>query len=89
MRRQALAKEIQKLLQGKTGGTGLKRDALFEQIRSQSQVVSSTCILFMFHVSIINYHNFVIIKLYAQLRLKVFTQKLFAKQTIDILCYNL
>ncbi|XP_065915389.1 DNA replication licensing factor mcm4-like [Dysidea avara] len=38
MRRQALAKEIQKLLQGKAGGTGLKRDALFEQIRSQSQV---------------------------------------------------
>ena len=43
MRRQALAKEIQKLLQGKAGGTGLKRDALFEQIRSQSQVVSNLC----------------------------------------------
>ena len=41
MRRQVLAKEIQKVLQGKAAGTGLKRDALFEQIRSQSQVVSS------------------------------------------------
>lgn len=41
MRRQALAKELRKMLQAKprTAGT-LKHDALFEEIRAQSQVVS-------------------------------------------------
>ena len=42
MRRQALAKELRKMLQAKprTGST-LKHDALFEEIRAQSQVVGS------------------------------------------------
>jgi len=41
MRRQALAKELRKMLQAKTrsAGTTLKHDALFEEIRAQSQVV--------------------------------------------------
>ena len=38
MRRQALAKELRKMLQTKPRTT-LKHDTLFEEIRAQSQVV--------------------------------------------------
>ena len=43
MRRQALAKELRKMLQAKSRAVGtIKHDALFEEIRAQSQVVRSS-----------------------------------------------